>query len=122
MKETIMSKGSPIADTSERLTEIGGRCDRAAARHAQLALWTIEELIAELIKRKELKNNIIKALEETIADFTALHYQLTAEVAELAAVIAHAALQVSRPGSEAADPLPSVMDVDESTSDGRGAP
>ena len=123
-----MLKESLIPDTLERLIEIAGRCDRAAVRRGQLktkplALWTTEELIAELIKRKELKDEFLKVLEEAIADFTALHYQPSAEVAELAAAIDLAVLQVSRANSEeAADPLPGVMDDDESTSDEGGSP
>ena len=50
-----MLKESLISDTLERLIEIKGRSDRAAARLARfrakpLALWTTEESINELIK------------------------------------------------------------------------
>jgi hypothetical protein len=128
MKETVMFEGSLIADTFERLIEIAGRCDRAVVLRGELstrplALWTTEELIAELIKRKELKDEFLKVVKEAIANFIALRYQLSAEVAELAAAIDRAVLQVSRADSkEAADPLPGVMDDDESTSDEGGAP
>ena len=84
-----MMKENLIPDTLERLIEIKGRSDRAAARLARFrakppAVWT-EELLNELIK------DILTPLVEANA--------------ELAAAIDRLALQVSR---LAADPLPGV--------------
>jgi hypothetical protein len=88
MKGIVMSKKSLIPDTFERLNEIAARCDRAEVRRGQvktkhLALCPIEQLVAELIKRKELKEEFLHVLVEAITSFDTLYDQLWDEVADL---------------------------------------
>jgi hypothetical protein len=118
MKEIVMLKENLIPDTLERLIEIAGLFDRAKERLAQLsAKPATRELNNEFIK-----DTLIPLLEAN-AHLGAMYSQVTDEVTELVAAIDRAVLQVSRADcEEAADPLPGVMDNDESTSDEGGAP
>jgi hypothetical protein len=139
MKEIVMSKKNIIS----RLIEIKGRSDRAAERLARL------KSIPLAVRTEKLNNNIIESiltrLVEANVDLTAMHSEVTAmrsevtamhcrltamhsqlttaAVTELAATIERLALEVSLGDfEEAADPLPGVMDDDESTADEGGAP